>query len=886
MRNPLIYGLLRLTYIWSIGLFLSCSLIFQGVLGNQHDTPDIPLEIDLKAPWETHPFVLDVLEAIAAENPQAYFTTVSAFATVLEERSSENLGQLTDKETHDFLLEHALKTNSLTEEQIAYVELSLASHRYSALIEAQYQYFKIWSGAEVQRAASAENCENVFVYNNEVSCDTDTVFALKTVTKADNSNIELLPTDRLIGARKDAPIAVLYADLESESFGIFHTHLISAALQGKIQYILRYKPLVRPHKSERETLTGYGVELNLKRTDYLVIDDRSTKKDDKNEQTGEPSQYEQLREATSKAALDKNDIPMLGYKAANYVLSSDNPTEALINVTLDFPKYAKIVSQLESEKGVAKDVLFNTENRILGSGQNAILINGAPAFTNNESPFDLLDALDRERTHIKKLMEFGFEPSIAADLIMKNLVGDALDESPLQRYDYRTESLIWLNDIEKDPRFSSWSTDINELLEPLESPGQLHPIRHNINSLVFALDITDPAFLNTFIQSTSLVSRGIPIQLGIIPLVVDDTTEEIAKHLYYLYKYAVSANPKALQTYLSHLLSQVEAVQAFRSALQVDTVTFETILSDLSGSGVQSAIDQTKQWMSDFDVEKSSSMLTFANGVLMNNVKNILMEASFVFSRDLQEIRKLIASGSYTYNAKSGDEILRDRLISGGLKRRNAIINPPEGSPAAYVDITEFEKAFEEAGLSVPSINSVRNQASDSYTTVWLLGDLDNDNTLQQLLELFKFMDSQETQGFNLRVKVVPTSENPGESGKGSNLVSLLNNMNEMSETERVDAIRQFLHPYDSENLQKVFNMASHYGSKLEGRKIIEKFTTALKSYPTFSNGLHVIFAGRHLDIPSETYLTDIDLEMLFAMEQKRIGSIVSQSKEYIKSEG
>jgi hypothetical protein len=70
---------------------------------------------------------------------------------------------------------------------------------------------------------------------------------------------------------------VLYADIQTETFGIFHRELKKLADSGKVRYILRYRPPISSYPSNQNKplfVSGYGVELMLKRTDYIVIDDR------------------------------------------------------------------------------------------------------------------------------------------------------------------------------------------------------------------------------------------------------------------------------------------------------------------------------------------------------------------------------------------------------------------------------------------------------------------------------------------------------------------------------------------------------------------------------------------------------------------------------------
>jgi UDP-glucose:glycoprotein glucosyltransferase len=64
----------------------------------------------------------------------------------------------------------------------------------------------------------------------------------------------------------------LYGDVMTTTFAELHNFLYDAALEDKVNYIVRYKPGTR--QTEPVTLSGYGIELALKNTDYLVIDDR------------------------------------------------------------------------------------------------------------------------------------------------------------------------------------------------------------------------------------------------------------------------------------------------------------------------------------------------------------------------------------------------------------------------------------------------------------------------------------------------------------------------------------------------------------------------------------------------------------------------------------
>jgi UDP-glucose:glycoprotein glucosyltransferase len=89
-------------------------------------------------------------------------------------------------------------------------------------------------------------------------------------------------------------VAILYATLESKNFRELHTYLYAQASKAvpHIEYVLRYVPPQEP-RSIKNYLSGYGVALDLKKMDYLAVDDRlssnkkSGQKDDQNDESVE-----------------------------------------------------------------------------------------------------------------------------------------------------------------------------------------------------------------------------------------------------------------------------------------------------------------------------------------------------------------------------------------------------------------------------------------------------------------------------------------------------------------------------------------------------------------------------------------------------------------------
>ena len=91
----------------------------------------------------------------------------------------------------------------------------------------------------------------------------------------------------LLGVR---PLAVLYAELGTREFEQFHDVLVSLSNSGRLVYVLRHYIKVHGHyrwfllistslsplqerSSVKPLLSGYGVQLSVKSTEYKAMDD-------------------------------------------------------------------------------------------------------------------------------------------------------------------------------------------------------------------------------------------------------------------------------------------------------------------------------------------------------------------------------------------------------------------------------------------------------------------------------------------------------------------------------------------------------------------------------------------------------------------------------------
>jgi UDP-glucose:glycoprotein glucosyltransferase len=254
--------------------------------------------------------------------------------------------------------------------------------------------------------------------------------------------------------------AILYADITAPRFKKWHKTLSQTARQGKTSYRVRHKPSLTAPAAPL-VVNGYGVALQLKRTDYIVIDDRQAEQADKSS-TQKPmgSGLDNDEEVADLKPLSKDEVADLGLKAASFVMQSEQPMDTLMKLVQDFPKYTSIVAAHNAFDEFETEHLKNRE-QLLPMGYNVIWINGVQIPARDVNPYSLLAHLRRERTLISGIRSQGLSGSEVISLLSHPAIAATQTEDEPQRYDFRDTSeggnvIVWMNNIEKDARYEDW----------------------------------------------------------------------------------------------------------------------------------------------------------------------------------------------------------------------------------------------------------------------------------------------------------------------------------------------------------------------------------------------------------------------------------------------
>lgn len=394
-------------------------------------------------------------ETAASENSTSYFPLLDRVAGGYFATAA------TDKELYSKFVDVIVEDGHITSpEALSTFKLALSMRSAAPRIEAHYQYYS--TGVEpMLQDTPQDGCEAWVLSDSHQYCDA--ALESRRETTLDNTNTRALPFDRLLGA---GPAAVLYADVTSPSFGPFHNLLTEKARRNEISYRVRYRrPTGSGAGDNHLPVSGYGVELALKKTDYIVIDDREAAEDEGVKQDlGAQVVLGDEEEMADLKPLSKAELALLGLKAASLVMESDKPFETLIKFTQDFPKYSAWMAAHDVSLEFVEEQRAN-RGGLVPSGVNVLWMNGVQLIERQVEPFNLVDMLRRERTLISEVKDVGLTGSEAISLLSHpNVTSSKVADNP-QRFDWRDDDeggnvIMWFNNLESDPEYEDFPKSV------------------------------------------------------------------------------------------------------------------------------------------------------------------------------------------------------------------------------------------------------------------------------------------------------------------------------------------------------------------------------------------------------------------------------------------
>ncbi|XP_011150844.1 UDP-glucose:glycoprotein glucosyltransferase isoform X1 [Harpegnathos saltator] len=489
----------------------------------------------INAKWNETPLVLEAAEYFSDENPSYFWKFVDAFS-----KKTNNLVTATEKESYDIILE--LAKNYLSESEIAVFKLGLSLRIYSARVE-------MFSQMAVNKNISSYSCNNVVDIGGTFTCSLEDIDKLLDSSQFTEQDIwETTDTydvdHRYLNTLETNKTIILYGQIGTPTFIDFHEKLKNIAETKGINYILRH--YVKERADKKLHLSGYGVELQMKSTEYKATDDSDIK--DNTGKSSEvmndgveeieginfmtlkklyPDQHIELDKIQTHLLETSHEIGALkvwqfqelSHQAAERIMKS--PSTESLNVLTDisqnFPMQAKSLIRTKVNSDMKKEMKLNQEifmaSLNIQPTDTALFINGLFFDLEAIDVLTLLESLRSELRVMEALHKIGFNNKKMSKLLALDLSGGM--DSQNFAMDIRDSAINWINDIENDSRYSKWPPSLTELLRPT-FPGMLRNIRRNLYNLVLIIDPLNEDSMPLVTLAQSLYSHSAPLRVGFV----------------------------------------------------------------------------------------------------------------------------------------------------------------------------------------------------------------------------------------------------------------------------------------------------------------------------------------------------------------------------------
>ncbi|CAB3237406.1 unnamed protein product [Arctia plantaginis] len=498
----------------------------------------------VSAKWEATPIVLELAEYLAGESADLFWSFVDGINSLKYGLDSLE----TDKQVYDACIDVA--SSLLAPAQLRMAKLALSMHLTSPTV-------RMFDQIATQNSAKDINCEAFVSIASKNICDNDALTdILKSYSQYDVEEHKLqtyLLDHSYPSSDNKSLTAILYGELGTKDFATKHKILSAYADKGAINYVIRWS--IKPRSKPKVRLSGYGVELQLKSTEYKSQDD-STPKESEDGESSAPSEEEDendpqnqidgfnfgrlknlfpgLRSPLEKfrrhlsesseelAPLKVWQMQALSMQAAVAVVDAndaggDEALKVLTSIAQNFPMQTKSLIHVNVPRAFREEVLYNQDiwSSALGlrPAEPLLLVSGAQYDAEEVDVMALLAALKEDIGPMNTLHALG----LSKKLINKLMSLELGESYTWEEYglDIRDTAITWLNDLETDDRYRRWPGSYMELLRPTY-PGMLRNLRRNIYNYVI---IVDPTSLNSgppLKLGETLLKHATPVRVGLV----------------------------------------------------------------------------------------------------------------------------------------------------------------------------------------------------------------------------------------------------------------------------------------------------------------------------------------------------------------------------------
>nr|XP_037863749.1 UDP-glucose:glycoprotein glucosyltransferase 2 isoform X2 [Chlorocebus sabaeus] len=509
-----------------VQLLLGSTALWLSQLGAGTVAASKSVTAHLAAKWPETPLLLEASEFMAEESNEKFWQfleTVQELAIYKQTESDYSYYNLILKKAGQFL--DNLHINLL--------KFAFSIRAYSPAI----QMFQQIAADE----PPPDGCNAFVVIHKKHTCKINEIKKLLKKA-ASRTRPYLFKGDHKFPTNKEnLPVVILYAELGTRTFSAFHKVLSAKAQNEEILYVLRH--YIQKPSSRKMYLSGYGVELAIKSTEYKALDDIQVKSvtnttvEDETEANevqgflfGKLKEiYSDLRDnltAFQKYLIESNkqmtplkvwELQDLSFQAASQIMSTPvyDAIKLMKDISQNFPIKARSLTRIAVNQHMREEIQENQKDLRdrfkIQPGDARLFINGLHVDMDVYDLFSILDMLKLEGKIMNGLRNLGINGEDMSKFLKLN--------SHIWEYTYvldiRHSSIMWINDLENDDLYITWPTSCQKLLKPV-SPGSIPSIRRNFHNLVLFIDPAQEYTLDFIKLADLFYSHKVPLRIGFV----------------------------------------------------------------------------------------------------------------------------------------------------------------------------------------------------------------------------------------------------------------------------------------------------------------------------------------------------------------------------------
>ncbi|GAB1299182.1 UDP-glucose glycoprotein glucosyltransferase 2 [Apodemus speciosus] len=521
-------------------LLLRSVVLWLALLGASTATASKAVTAHLAAKWPETPLLLEASEFMAEESNEKFWQFVETVRELAVYKQTES-----DYSYYNLILKKA--GQFLDNIHINLLKFAFSMRAYSPAI----QMFQQIAADE----PPPDGCAAFVVIHAKRTCKISEIKKLLNKA-ASRPRPYLFERDhKFPTSSENLPVIILYAEIGTRAFAEFHRVLSKKSKNGKILYVLRH--YIKKPSSRKMYLSGYGVELAIKDTEYKALDDTQIKTTAdtaiENETEADEVQgflfgklkeiYSDLKDnltmfqkyliesSKEMAPLKVWELQDLSFQAASQIVSTPvyDAVKLMKDISQNFPVKASHMSltRIAVNELMRKEIQENQKDLRdrfeIKPGDARLFINGLPVDMDVCDPFR--NMLKSEGKLLSGLKSLGLSEEDMSKFLKLN--------SPVWEHnfvlDIRHSSIVWINDLENDGLYVNWPTSCWEFLKPVLH-GTVPPVRRNFHNLVLFIDPAQEYTLDFINLAEFFYFNEIPLRIGFVFILnvdneVDGTTD-------------------------------------------------------------------------------------------------------------------------------------------------------------------------------------------------------------------------------------------------------------------------------------------------------------------------------------------------------------------------